>query len=367
MKGSLRSVLIFGGAGFIGCNWAHHLLSKADARVHVFDNLSRSGVEHNLRWLRQSPSAAGRLKVTIADVRDAVAVKKAVSSATEIYHFAAQVAVTTSVSDPRSDFEVNVGGTINILEAARSKEARPFLLFTSTNKVYGHIASQRLSREPALRQLCRAHDCTPETQPLDFSSPYGCSKGAADQYVHDYATTFGLPTVVFRMSCIAGPHQFGNEDQGWIAHFLYSALQDKEICIYGDGRQVRDVLAVQDLVRAFEAASERQETTAGQIYNVGGGADNAISLLELIERIEKLLHKRVTYRFCESRPGDQSIYLTDFTKLRQHIGWSPRISVPQTIENIRDWWKHNQQLFAPARFSLHAGKSMVEMLPGVAS
>ena len=367
MKGSLRSVLIFGGAGFIGCNWAHHLLSKADARVHVFDNLSRSGVEHNLRWLRQSPSAAGRLNVTIADVRDAVAVKKAVSSATEIYHFAAQVAVTTSVSDPRSDFEVNLGGTLNILEAARSSEARPFLLFTSTNKVYGHIVPKRFSDEPAPRQLCTPYDCTPETQPLDFYSPYGCSKGAADQYVHDYATTFGLPTVVFRMSCIAGPHQFGNEDQGWIAHFLYSALQDKEICIYGDGRQVRDVLAVQDLVRAFEAANERQETTAGQIYNVGGGADNTVSLLELMERIEKLLHKRVSYRFRESRPGDQSIYVTDFTKLRRHVGWSPRISVPQTIENIHDWWRHNQQLFARATFSLDAGKSMVEMLPGVAS
>ena len=367
MKGSLRSVLIFGGAGFVGCNWAHHLLNKTGARVHVFDNLSRSGVEHNLRWLRQAPSAAGRLKVTIGDVRDAEAVRKAVSSATEIYHFAAQVAVTTSVIDPRSDFEVNVGGTLNILEAARASEARPFLLFTSTNKVYGRIAPQRVSHDPALRQLCTPHDCTSETQQLDFYSPYGCSKGAADQYVHDYATTFGLPTVVFRMSCIAGPHQFGNEDQGWLAHFLYSALQDKEICIYGDGCQVRDVLAVQDLVRAFEAVHERQEATAGQIYNVGGGLDHTISLLELIERIEKLLHKRVSYRFHEGRPGDQSIYVTDFTKLRQHVGWSPRISLQQTIENIHNWWRHNQQLFAPATFSRDAGKSMVEMLPGVAS
>jgi len=367
MKESLRSVLIFGGAGFIGCNWAHHLLNNTDARVHVFDNLSRSGVEHNLHWLRQSRCASGRLRVTIGDVRDPRAVTKAVYSATEIYHFAAQVAVTTSVSDPRCDFEVNVGGTLNILEAARSSGARPFLLFTSTNKVYGHMIPQRVSREPGLRHLCTPHDCTPETQPLDFSSPYGCSKGAADQYVHDYATTFGLPTVVFRMSCIAGPRQFGNEDQGWVAHFLYSALQDKEICIYGDGRQVRDVLAVQDLVRAFEAVHDRQETTAGQIYNVGGGADNTISLLELIERIEKLLHKRVNYRFRESRRGDQSIYITDFTKLREHVGWSPRISVSQTLENIRDWWKHNQRLFAAARFSLDAGKSMVEMLPRVAS
>src|SRR5437660_9628171 len=303
MKGSLRSVLIFGGAGFIGCNWAHHLLSKTDARVHVFDNLSRSGVEHNLRWLRQAPSAAGRLKVTIADVRDAEAVRRAVGSATEIYHFAAQVAVTTSVSDPRSDFEVNLGGTLNILEAARSSEARPFLLFTSTNKVYGHIVPKRFSDEPAPRQLCTPYDCTPETQPLDFYSPYGCSKGAADQYVHDYATTFGLPTVVFRMSCIAGPHQFGNEDQGWVAHFVYSALQGKTISIYGDGHQVRDVLAVHDLLRAFAAAYENRARTAGQVYNIGGGPNNATSLLELLSGIERSLHIRVKHRFRPAPPG----------------------------------------------------------------
>src|SRR2546421_7472322 len=295
MKGSLRSVLIFGGAGFVGCNWAHHLLNKTGARVHVFDNLSRSGVEHNLRWLRQAPSAAGRLKVTIADVRDAEAVRRAVGSATEIYHFAAQVAVTTSVSDPRSDFEVNLGGTLNILEAARSSEARPFLLFTSTNKVYGHIVPKRFSDEPAPRQLCTPYDCTSETQPLDFYSPYGCSKGAADQYVHDYATTFGLPTVVFRMSCIAGPHQFGNEDQGWVAHFLYSALQNRPATIYGDGRQVRDVLHVEDLLRAFEAARLHLEKTAGEVYNVGGGIENSTSLLEIIDEIEEVTGSHMRY------------------------------------------------------------------------
>src|SRR6266568_4760219 len=367
MKGSLRSVLIFGGAGFIGCNWAHHLLSKADARVHVFDNLSRSGVEHNLRWWRQSPSAAGRLKVTIADVRDAVAVKKAVSSATEIYHFAAQVAVTTSVSDPRSDFEVNVGGTINILEAARSKEARPFLLFTSTNKVYGHIASQRLSREPALRQLCRAHDCTPETQPLDFSSPYGCSKGAADQYVHDYATTFGLPTVVFRMSCIAGPHQFGNEDQGWVAHFLYSALRDSAIFIYGDGGQVRDVLCVDDLLRAFEGVRANRGVTAGEVYNVGGGPENAVSLMELIENIQQLTGRLLRYQFRPPRPGDQAIYVSDYSKLRSHVGWRPTVNVRDTLERIQNWWQTHRDSLEPTLPATGIPPQLFEEIPEVAS
>jgi CDP-paratose 2-epimerase len=335
-----RSVLIFGGAGFIGSNWAHRLLSSTDADVHIFDNLSRPKIRHNLQWLHKTASGTGRLKVTLADIRDKDAVKKAVVSATEIYHFAAQVAVTTSVKHPRTDFEINAGGTLNILEAARASSRRPFVLFTSTNKVYGQVDGGHA--------VGAEHRCVPESQPLDFYSPYGCSKGTADQYVHDYSRVFGLPTVVFRMSCIAGPRQFGNEDQGWVAHFLYSALQGKQISIYGDGHQVRDVLAVQDLLRAFEAAYQNREITAGQIYNVGGGAQNAISLLELIDAIEKLLHKRVSYRFRPGRPGDQPVYISDFSKLRLHVGWSPTITVRQTIEDIRDWWKQNPSLFVPS-------------------
>ena len=256
-----RSVLIFGGAGFIGSNWAQHFLANTDANVHVFDNLSRAGVSHNLAALQRLAGVSNRLKVTVGDIRDAELVQKAVHSATEIYHFAAQVAVTTSVADPRTDFEVNVGGTLNILEAARRTGRRPFLLFTSTNKVYGHLDLSTPST--CLRHVVAKSDCVRETQPLDFYSPYGCSKGAADQYVHDYARIFGIPTVVFRMSCIAGPGQFGNEDQGWVAHFLYSALQDNRISIYGDGRQVRDVLCVEDLMRAFEGVRAYSNKTAG--------------------------------------------------------------------------------------------------------
>src|SRR5690242_8263032 len=234
MKASspIRSILIFGGAGFVGSNWAHHLLTKTNAQVHIFDNLSRGKVRHNLQWLHKMAESSRRLRVTIADVRDANAVNQAAAMATEIYHFAAQVAVTTSLEDPRSDFEVNAGGTLNILEAARESGNRPFLLFTSTNKVYGHLSNGNGAR-------LKASGVT-EDQPLDFYSPYGCSKGAADQYVRDYARIYEIPTVVFRMSCIAGPRQFGNEDQGWVAHFLYSALANKTISIYGDGRQVRD-------------------------------------------------------------------------------------------------------------------------------
>ena len=351
---SFRSVLIFGGAGFIGSNWAQRLLSTTDAKVHIFDNLSRLGVRHNLAELQSLPGASQRLKITIGDIRDAEAVSKAVHSATEIYHFAAQVAVTTSVDDPRTDFEVNVGGTLNILEAARECGHKPFLLYTSTNKVYG-------------QNLLSPHVGVSESQPLDFYSPYGCSKGAADQYVHDYARMFNLPTVVFRMSCIAGSRQFGNEDQGWVAHFLYSALQDVPISIFGDGHQVRDVLCVDDLVCAFEAVRAQRERTAGEVYNVGGGLNNAISLLEVVNAIQDLTGKKLRYRFQPRRPGDQPLYVTDFTKLHSHTGWCPQLSVRDTLKKVYDWRRQNRNLFAPMVTSDELPAMSLQHLPEVAS
>ena len=355
-----RSVLIFGGAGFIGSNWAEHLLTKTDADVHIFDNLSRRKVEHNVKWLKSRAGAGSRLKVTIADIRDARAVAKAVSTATEIYHFAAQVAVTTSLEDPRSDFEVNAGGTLNILEAARQSGNRPFLLFTSTNKVYGKLGTSCAANTRPERRA------TAESQPLDFYSPYGCSKGTADQYVHDYARIFELPTVVFRMSCIAGPRQFGNEDQGWVAHFVYSALQRRPISIYGDGHQVRDVLAVRDLVRAFAAAHENQQTTAGQVYNIGGGGENTISLLELLEAMEEALRLPVRYRFRPARPGDQPVYVSDFSKFHAHTRWAPQRTVLQTVRDIWHWYDENRSLFLPTPFGVPPGQ-MPEVIREIAS
>jgi CDP-paratose 2-epimerase len=355
---SNRSVLIFGGAGFVGSNWAHHLLTTTDANVHVFDNLSRKRVDHNLYWLQNLAKHNKRLQVTIADVRDVRAVRKAVTGASEIYHFAAQVAVTTSLDDPYEDFHVNALGTLNILEAARKAGNSPFLLFTSTNKVYGHIGNLSATD---------VHTAISEAQPLDFYSPYGCSKGTADQYVRDYARIFGLPTVVFRMSCIAGPRQFGNEDQGWVAHFIYSALQGKTISIYGNGRQVRDVLAVQDLLRAFSAAYEHRSKTAGQVFNIGGGAENAISLLELVTAMESLLQVNVKHRFRPSRPGDQPIYVTDFAKFRKLTNWSPTRSVIQIVTEISDWYRENQSLFVSAPFPMPTGKVREGILGEIAS
>src|SRR5581483_1893048 len=345
-SGPFRSVLIFGGAGFIGSNWAHHLLRNTDAQVHVFDNLSRQGVTQNLADLRKAAGNSGRLKITIGDVRDYELVNRVVSTATDIFNFAAQVAVTTSIDDPRHDFEVNLGGTFNILEAARLSGNRPFLLFTSTNKVYGDMRSEPLS-STRWRHEYTKETGTSESQPLDFHSPYGCSKGAADQYVHDYARIYDLPTVVFRMSCIAGARQFGNEDQGWVAHFLYSALQDNPLLIYGDGRQVRDVLCVDDLVRAFEAVRTNLKRTAGEIYNVGGGMGNTVSLLELLREIKEFTGRAVRYQFCPERPGDQLVYVTDYSKLHQHTGWRPRVSVRGTLERIHDWWLNHRDLFDP--------------------
>lgn len=338
---SLRSALIFGGAGFIGSNWAQHLLKTSDARVHIFDNFSRRGVHQNLDWLRRECPDPDRLKVTIGDIRDAALVQRAVQMSSEIYHFAAQVAVTSSLADPRTDFEVNALGTLNILEAARKSGRQPFLLFTSTNKVYGNLSEKSIILTG--KRYCSVDEKgINESQPLDLYSPYGCSKGTADQYVRDYNRMFGLPTVVFRMSCIAGPQQFGTEDQGWVAHFLYSALQNKPVAIYGDGRQVRDVLSVKDLVLAFEKVRAQVEKTAGQIYNVGGGSKNSVSLLEVISMIEEITGNRLHYSLHKSRPGDQPFYVTDFGKLTTDTGWQPRISVSQNIEMIWKWWREQR-------------------------
>jgi CDP-paratose 2-epimerase len=345
-----RSVVIFGGAGFIGSNLAHFLLRETKAKVHVFDNLSRQGSRHNLDWLQETAKDSGRLKITIGDVRNYTLVERAVRHATEIYHFAAQVAVTSSIDDPRTDFEVNAGGTLNILEAARKGGHKPFILYTSTNKVYGALTGQPLIAYQRCYRLA-PQDSINESQPLNFHSPYGCSKGAADQYVRDYARMYGLPTVVFRMSCIAGIRQFGTEDQGWVAHFIYSALQKEPITIYGDGRQTRDVLWVGDLIEAMNAVRENLPRTAGEVFNVGGGCENTTSLLELMDSIEALTGQKMEFSFAPARPGDQMFYVTSHGKLTRMTGWKPRNSLRDTVQQIARWWKANQLLFG----RVHAG------------
>jgi CDP-paratose 2-epimerase len=338
-----RSVLILGGAGFIGANLARYLLLETSARVHIFDNLSRRGVQRNLEQLRRASGKSGRLRIAVADVRDSAAVERCVRDATEIYQFAAQVAVTTAVADPRCDFETNVVGTFNVLEAARKSGNQPFVLFTSTNKVYGEMLEEPLKCS-STRYCYVNRNSVSEEQPLDFYSPYGCSKGAADQYVREYSRMYGFPTVVFRMSCIAGEMQYGNEDQGWVAHFLYTALSGNALTIYGDGRQVRDVLYVGDLVRAIEAARQSLSLTAGQIYNIGGGPENAVSLLELIEEVEVLTGRRLQYVNHERRPGDQLVYISDCSKFNRHAGWKPSTSLRETLLAVYEYWQEHREI-----------------------
>jgi CDP-paratose 2-epimerase len=332
-----RRVLITGGSGFIGTNLAHRLLSEGRP-VLLYDSLARPGVEQNLRWLHDTH---GKLvEIMIADVRDAPAVRHAVEQASQVFHFAAQVAVTTSLTDPVEDFEINARGTLNILEAIREQEAPPPLVFTSTNKVYGALEDVGLRRrnlryeptDPSLRQTGIS-----ENRPLDFHSPYGCSKGTADQYVLDYARSYGLPAIVFRMSCIYGQHQFGTEDQGWVAHFLIRALEGKPITLYGDGRQVRDILFVEDLVDAFLLAQERMSVEAGQAFNLGGGPANTVSLLELLDLIGELLGHRPDVRFDAWRTGDQRYYVSDTGKFQRATGWKPETSVHEGLEQLLRW------------------------------
>ena len=333
----MRHAVVFGGAGFIGCNVANRLLREGQ-RVVLFDSLARPGVERNLKWLKDQHGE--RLRVQIGDVRDPTLVRRAVRGAGQVFHFAAQVAVTTSLLDPVHDFEVNGRGTLNVLEAIRTQEVRPSLVFTSTNKVYGGLDDVALERagsryqpvDPALR----THGIG-EWRKLDFESPYGCSKGCADQYVLDYARTFGIPAVVFRMSCIYGPRQFGTEDQGWVAHFLLRTLHGQPITVYGDGHQVRDVLYVEDLVNAFLLAQTNIDRLSGMVFNMGGGPTRAISLLELLDRIAALGGRRPEVRFQGWRLGDQRYYVSDTRKFEQATGWKARTIVDDGLLRLSQW------------------------------
>ncbi len=324
---STRPVLITGGAGFIGANLADRLATDGH-RVVIYDALARPGVERNLRWLTRNH--ASRVSFVLGDLRDEQALSSAAAEADAVFHLAGQVAVTTSMVAPLDDFEVNARGTLALLDALRRRNPRASLVFASTNKVYGDLADIELVRDGDCYLPSRADlrgRGVDETRPLCFHTPYGCSKGAADQYVLDYAHSFGLRTAVLRMSCIYGERQLGTEDQGWVAHFLLRAIAGQPVTIYGDGRQVRDVLHVGDAVSAYVAAWQNIDKVAGRAYNLGGGPGNAISLLQLISHIEDLLGRRVDVRFDDWRPGDQRYFVADTSAVRrdlalpQALGW----------------------------------------------
>jgi CDP-paratose 2-epimerase len=329
--------LITGGAGFVGTNLADRILSDG-GRVRVFDDLSRPGVEENLRWLTKRHGDA--VDVEIADIRDARAVDRAMAGAERAFHLAAQVAVTTSLDEPARDATINLQGTLNLLEAARARSRPPTLLFTSTNKVYGGLEdvelAQRASRyEPTDPELL-GHGIG-ERRPLRFCTPYGCSKGAADQYVLDYAHSYGLPTIVFRMSCIYGPHQCGTEDQGWVAHFLIRALEGEPITVFGDGKQVRDVLYVEDLVDAFLLAAGDSRRLSGQAFNIGGGVRNCLSLVELIDLIAEQQGQAPQISHGDWRRGDQRYYVSDTSAFEAATGWRARTSPQEGVLRLARW------------------------------
>jgi CDP-paratose 2-epimerase len=330
-------VLVFGGAGFIGTNLVSRLAERG-ARVRVFDNLSRAGVERNAAWLAHM--YRDEIELIEADVRDAAAVERAVSDAVAVFHLAAQVAVTTSLADPRMDFDINLQGTFNVLEALRCRKHPPPLLFTSTNKVYGDLdgvalVEGSLRYEP--RDTALAEAGVKETQTLSFHSPYGCSKGAADQYVLDYARVYTLPAVVFRMSCIYGPHQFGTEDQGWIAHFLIRAIEGRTISIYGDGKQVRDALYVDDLIDAMLIVRNHAARLSGSAFNIGGSPRRSVSLLELLDMIARVRGVEPSVEFGPWRAGDQRWYASDVSRFTDATGWRPRTEVAEGVRRLHAW------------------------------
>jgi len=331
----VESYLITGGAGFIGTNLADYYLSRGK-RVTVVDNFSRIGAEQNAAWL--SERHGERVQVVPGDVRWGQQVlRELVEDVQVVYHLAAQVAVTTSVADPQTDFEVNAVGTFNVLEAVRLSSSRPIVIYSSTNKVYGGMEDLEVEESGGRYAYADQPHGIPENRPLDFHSPYGCSKGAGDQYVIDYARIYDLQTVVFRQSCIYGPHQFGIEDQGWLAWFAIRALQGLPVRIYGDGKQVRDVLYVDDLIAAYEAAIEGIEAASGQAYNIGGGPDNTLSLLELVELLGSELGKPLQHDFADWRPGDQRVYVSDVRKAAADFGWMPQTSPAEGVQGLLAW------------------------------
>jgi CDP-paratose 2-epimerase len=335
--------IVTGGAGFIGCNTVKRFVD-AGWDVVVIDDLSRKGTDANLAWLHKQGSFTFR-KIDVRDSREIELAFKEHRNPDAVVHLAAQVAVTTSVTDPRTDFEINALGTFNVLEAVRAHAPEAAFLYSSTNKVYGGLEHVGVEEIAGRWQYRGRPDGVSEAEPLDFHSPYGCSKGAADQYVRDYARIYGLKTVCLRQSCIYGRRQFGVEDQGWVAWFTIAAAKRRPISIYGDGKQVRDVLFVDDLVDCFQAAINRIDQVKGQVFNVGGGPSNVMSLHQLLAKLEKLSGRKIEHRYEAWRPGDQKVFVSDVSKSERDLGWRPTTSTDAGIDLLYRWVTDNLDLF----------------------
>lgn len=338
-------LFITGGAGFIGCNSADYFLRQGH-QVTIFDNFSRKGGASNLDWLHEQHATG--LTIVRGDIRDFAALTAAVQTAAPdaVLHLAGQVAVTTSVIDPRTDFEINALGTFNVLEAVRAHCPQAAVLYASTNKVYGGMEELTIAEGPTRYHYTEFPAGVPETYPLDFHSPYGCSKGAGDQYMRDYARIYGLRTVVLRQSCIYGPRQFGVEDQGWVAHFIIATVLGRSLTIFGDGKQVRDLLHVYDLVRLYETVIHQIDRAAGQVFNVGGGASHSLSIWSEFGPLLADIHgTAVPVRYGAWRPGDQQVFIADIAKAAAQLGWQPQIDPATGIRQLYEWVSANKNLF----------------------
>lgn len=335
-------VLITGGAGFIGCNIAKFYFG-CGGKVIVLDDLSRRGSDKNLEWLKQK----GKIEFIKQDIIDYEGLKTVIGTHKDvdiIYHMAAQVAVTTSVVNPQRDFQVNAIGTFNLLESVRALKINPVIIYASTNKVYGEMTALKIIEENGRYQYADLKNGISERTQLDFHSPYGCSKGCADQYMIDYARIYGLKTVSLRQSCIYGPRQMGIKDQGWVAHFIISAILDRPITIYGDGKQVRDILYIDDLIELFPLAYENIDRVKGMAFNIGGGVENQMPLLELLSMLEDKLKKKIKVNYADWRLGDQKIYVSDISKTQKLFGWKPKISKEEGINRLIKWVQENKEI-----------------------
>lgn len=338
----MKRLLITGGCGFIGTNLAEYFAHRG-WNVTVLDNLSRKGAVDNLLWLQQHQRET---RFVHADIRtDHHTLRNEVGNADAVFHLASQVAVTTSFKNPAEDCEINAIGTLNLLEAIRDQQLNPTFIYASTNKVYGGMEDIAVELHESRYRYRDLPQGIPEDRYLDFHSPYGCSKGAGDQYTRDYARVYGLNTVVMRQSCIYGPRQYGITDQGWIAWFMVAACGGQPITVYGDGKQVRDVLHIADLARAYALAVEQIEKVRGQIFNIGGGAQRTLSLLELIAYLEQRLGRPLARSFRDWRPGDQPCYVSDITKARTVLGWEPNISTKEGLGQLFEWVQEHHDDF----------------------
>lgn len=337
------NILITGGAGFIGCNAAKRFMDDGH-KVTIFDDLSRKGTDLNLRWLK----AHGKFDFIKGDVRNFNQLKKAFKKHEEadvILHLAAQVAVTLSVTNPREDFQINALGSFNVCEAVRQFTPKAVLLYASTNKVYGDMKDESVIKRNQRYEYEKLSGGISEDYPVDFHSPYGCSKGSADQYIKDYGRIYGIRSVNFRQSCIYGYRQMGMEDQGWVIWFIICALLNRQLTIYGDGMQVRDILFIDDLVDCYAEAISKIDATSGKTYNIGGGPKNALSLLELIQLLQKINGSNISHAFSDWRPGDQKIFVCDIHKAKNDFGWEPKNNIEMGIKKTYDWTKENLEIF----------------------